>query len=135
MTIYNITTISFLIASFIDVINYFGKNSKSVDFYKGQVKKLIATGEVSKQDASIVEEIVGMQNTSAVKWDTAENKINSFIVAMNEVIGYDSQEAIMFVVKDLVDKKVITEQIASIIYKLYGILRLIQVYHKENKMH
>lgn len=135
MTKYNINTISFLIASFIDVINKFGKNNKSVDFYKSQVSKLIAIGQISTQDAKIVEEIVGMQNTSAVKWDIAEHKLNSFINAMNEVIGYVSQEDIMFVAEKLVAQKIITEQIASIIYKLYGILRLVQVYHKENKIH
>ena len=81
---YNIQTLSFLIGSFRDIVQSFGQNNKSVEFYKRQVYGLANIGQISTNEILFVEELVGMKNTNAVKWDKATEKIEQFIRAINE---------------------------------------------------
>lgn len=89
MEAHDIDTLSFLIASFKDIVQSFGQNSKSVEFYKRQVDGLLNIGQIRQEDADFIEELVGMENTNAVKWDIATQKIEQFIKAMNATYNYE----------------------------------------------
>lgn len=118
---YNVNTLSFLIASFNDVINSFGQNSKSVEFYKRNVNGLISIGQVSFFDAEIIERIVGMKNTNAVKWESATKNIKEFIDGMNAVDGINDSTSIAMMLDNYVNNRVISDKIRNYILEVYGI--------------
>lgn len=83
MSNYNFNTLSFLISSFKNIVYQMGQNSKAVELYKSQVKMMCNIGQVGTAEAEIVEKLVGMSNTNAVKWEQASKNIEEFINAMN----------------------------------------------------
>lgn len=118
---YNIQTLSFLVASFKDVVESFGKNDKSVEFYKRQVQGLVNVGQVSQDDADMIEKIIGMQNTNAVKWDIAERKLDEFIKGMNALTNIRDVYAVKAIIENLLEYKIISKTIAAYIYEIYGV--------------
>lgn len=120
-TEYNISTLSFLIASFNEIIESFGENNKSVAFYKSQVDGMVNIGHVRREEARIIEEVVGMVNTDAIKWATAKQKIGQFIQAMNVVSSADSKNDVALLVKQMVQTNQISDSVADIIKKIFDI--------------
>jgi hypothetical protein len=124
---HNIETLSFLIASFNDVISSFGQNNKSVEFYKRQVDSLINIGQVSSADAEIIEEVIGMKNTDNVKWDSAERKTQEFIYAMNTISNISDKQAIAILLKQMCTTKQISNGIEKIVREVYDIQDTVEV--------
>lgn len=133
MSRYNIETLSFLIASFNDVISSFGKNSKSVNFYKRNVAALVAIGQVASCDARMIEQIVGMENTDAVKWESAEKKVSMFITGMNSVIDISDKKAIQTILEACRNTKSISEEIKRYIFEIYDIAPCASVVTKKQR--
>lgn len=118
---YNIQTLSFLIASFNEIVDSFGENNKSVAFYKSQVSGMISIGHVKQEEARIIEEVVGMTNTDAVKWDKAKQKISQFIQAMNTISNADSKNAVALLINQMAQSKQISENVADIVRKIFDV--------------
>lgn len=84
----NIETLSFLIASFNDVINSFGSNKKSIDFYKNQVQNLVAIGQVDTNSAEIVYDLINFSYIGdSDKWRIELSKIDFFTTMMDLIIS------------------------------------------------
>lgn len=120
---YNIQTLSFLIASFNEIVDSFGENNKSVAFYKSQVSGMISIGHVKQEEARIIEEVVGMTNTDAVKWATAKQKISQFIQAMNTISNADSKNAVALLINQMAQSKQISENVADIVRKIFDVYK------------
>lgn len=89
---HNLEAISFMIGSFKDVVKNFGKNAKSVQFFKNNLEGLANIGQINKYDISLVYTLLGCKNTDAVKWDITENKLNIYTQAMNYILSYNKQD-------------------------------------------
>ena len=84
----NIETLSFLIASFNDVINSFGSNKKSIDFYKNQMQNLVAIGQVDENSVEIIHDLINFSYVSdSDKWRVELSKIEFFTIMMDLVIS------------------------------------------------
>lgn len=118
---YNLQTLSFLIGSFRDIVQSFGQNSKSVEFYKRQVYGLANIGQVNTVDILFVEDLIGMRNTNAVKWDKATEKIDQFIKAINETYGYSNDTSKIIALEHMERSGEISLTIKEKIYEVYGI--------------
>ena len=121
MAKYNIETLSFLIGSFRDIIQSFGENNKSVEFYKRQTGQLVNIGQVGRNEADLVEELIGMQNTDAVKWDKANQKLNQFIDAINATYGLQDKFKIVVIVEQLDREGKLILSVKELVYKVYDI--------------
>lgn len=118
---YNLQTLSFLIGSFRDIVKSFGKSSKSVEFYKRQVYGLADIGQVNTVDILFVEELIGMSNTNAVKWDIAIEKIEQFIKAINETYGYANDASKIIALENMEKSGEISSTIKYMVYDVYNI--------------
>ena len=84
----NIETLSFLIASFNEVINNFGSNKKSIDFYKGQMQNLMSIGQVDPNSVEIVNDLINFSYvTDSDKWKRELSKIDLFTTMMDIIIS------------------------------------------------
>lgn len=118
---YNIETLSFLIGSFRDIVQSFGQNNKSVEFYKRQVYGLANIGQIGTNEILFVEELVGMKNTNAVKWDKATEKIEQFIRAINETYSCINDTTKVLVLENLEKSGDISSSVKEKVYEVYGI--------------
>lgn len=89
---HNLEAISFMIGSFKDIVNNFGKHAKSVQFFKKNLEGLVAIGQLNGADTNLVYNILGCKNTDAIKWDITENKLNIYTQAMNYILSYNTQD-------------------------------------------
>ena len=121
MSRYNIETLSFLVASFKDITASFGSNSKSVEFYKRQVQQLINIGQIRELEANLIEELVGMKNTNAVKWDKANAKIEEFCSAINHTYGIKSETDKVLLLERMKGDNILSESVKQLVYKVYDI--------------
>ena len=84
----NIKTLSFLIASFNEVINNFGSNKKSIDFYKNQMQNLVSIGQVDPNSAEIVNDLINFSYIGdSDKWKIEMSKIDFFMTMMDIIIS------------------------------------------------
>ena len=121
MTTYNLNNISFLIASFKDIVASFGKNSNSVKFYKRQIEGLCNIGQLDSYDVELVMRLLGMENTDSVKWDITEKKLEQYTATINEVMGYDTDTAKMFIIENLDRQGKITLAVKELVYETLGL--------------
>lgn len=118
---YNIQTLSFLIGSFRDVVQSFGQSSNSVEFYKRQVYGLANIGQISMNEVIFVEELVGMRNTNAVKWDKAIEKIEQFVKAINKTYDCVNDTSKVLMLENLEKIGDISSAVKDKVYEVYGI--------------
>lgn len=118
---YNIQTLSFLIGSFRDIVQSFGQNSKSVEFYKRQVYGLADIGQVKASEILFVEDLIGMRNTNAVKWDKAIEKIEQFIKAINETYDYTNDTSKIIAIERMEKSGEISSAVKDKVYEVYSI--------------
>lgn len=84
----NLNTLSFLIASFNDVINNFGSSKKSIDFYKNQVENLISIGQIEQTDVNYITDLINFSYvTDSDKWKVELEKVNYFSEVMDIIIS------------------------------------------------
>lgn len=121
MEMYNIQTLSFLIGSFRDIVQSFGKNSKSAEFYKRQTYGLVNIGQISMNEVIFIEELVGMRNTNAVKWDKAIEKIEQFVIAINKTYDCINDTSRVLMLENLEKNGDISSAVKDKVYEVYGI--------------
>ena len=97
----NIDMLSFLLASFNNVIETFGSNKKSVDFYRGQVENLLNIGQVDNHSVEIINELINYSYvTDDEKWKIELRKVAFFTSVMDVVLtnakNTDDVEGIVF---------------------------------------
>lgn len=126
--LYNIPTLSFLLGSYTGMLESFGKNPKTVEFFRNQVNGLINIHQVSRMDAELIFDIIGMQNTNNVKWVKSEEKIRMFIQTMNIMETFSTDEKIQVIkLTELLKSGNITDDIYQKIIKIYGLTILEQM--------
>lgn len=116
-----VNNIVFLLSSFNDIIQSFGMNSNSVEFYRKQLDNMVSMQQITTYDIDIVEEVIGMKNTNAVKWESAIKKINNFTSAVNILSGADSKDTLKDWIKQLRLNNSITSNLERTLYKVYGV--------------
>lgn len=121
MNKHNINSISFMIASFKDIVNSFGKKSESVAFFKRQIDGLCSINQLNFDDVDLVYRLLGIVNTAAIKWDIAETKLEQYISAMNTLIRYNDDDIRTYIIANLESQNKISSAIKEIICETFGI--------------
>lgn len=116
---YNITTVIFLVNSFKDIVDSYGRVNRTVDLYKRQLESMIISKQISINDRDIVFELLGIVNTSNIKWNIADNKVSQFLSAMNLLLDITDDSMRNNMINILIDNKSISDSVANIIKKLY----------------
>lgn len=118
---YNVQTLSFLISSFKNMAATVGQNSKTVELYKQQVGMMINIGQIGQAEAELINELIGMKNTNAVKWQSAEKHIEQFIFAMNTItkITTITDDALDLILSQMEQAGNISTHVREIISKIY----------------
>lgn len=119
MCTYNITTISFLVNSFTDIVDSYGAVNKTVDLYKRQVEAMVSANMLNAIDRDIVYELLGVVNTSNIKWSIADSKINQFLYTVNMLGDMRDEASVNNILNRLVHTNSITESVANIVKKIY----------------
>lgn len=117
---YNITTVMFLVNSFKDIVDSYGRINRTVDLYKRQVESMIVSKQISVNDRDIVYELLGVVNTNNIKWNVAGNKVAQFISTMNLLIDVRDENIRNNIINRLINNKSISDSVAIIIKKLYN---------------
>lgn len=116
---YNITTIVFLVNSFKDITDSYGRINRTVALYKRQVESMLSTNTISVNNKDIVYELLGIVNTNNIKWVITDGKISQFLYVVN-IIGENRDETyINRVINKLLSTNSISESVANIIKKIY----------------
>ena len=137
----NIETLSFLIASFNDVINSFGSNKKSVDFYRNQMQNLVSIGQVDSNSAEIVSVLINFSYVGDPdKWRVELSKIEFFTAMMDLIIsnGNNKETVESIILKEEGDANTTKEQkkVLNIIRKIFYIKnRVPENYEMQRKSH
>ena len=116
---YNITTVIFLVNSFKYIVDSYGRVNRTVDLYKRQLESMIISKQISINDRDIVFELIGIVNTSNIKWNIADNKVSQFLSAMNLLLDITDDSMRNNMINILIDNKSISDSVANIIKKLY----------------
>ena len=119
MCTYNITTISFLVNSFTDIVDSYGAVNKTVDLYKRQVEAMVSANMLNAIDRDMVYELLGITNTSNIKWSIADSKINQFLYTVNMLGDMRDEASVNNILNRLVHTNSITESVANIVKKIY----------------
>lgn len=116
---YNITTVMFLVNSFKDIVDSYGRVNRTVDLYKRQVESMIVSKQISVNDKDIVFELLGIVNTNNIKWNVADNKVAQFTSTMSLILDIRDDNIRNNIINRLINTNSISESVANIIKKLY----------------
>lgn len=116
---YNITTVMFLVNSFKDIVDSYGRVNRTVDLYKIQVESMIVSKQISVNDKDIVFELLGIVNTNNIKWNVADNKVAQFTSTMGLILDIRDDDIRNNIINRLINTNSISESVANIIKKLY----------------
>lgn len=117
---YNIGVVMFLVNSFKDIADNYGRTNKAVEIYKKQVESMIQHGQINRADMNIAYEILGISNTNNVKWNITDTKIYQFTSTMNLIIEARDDKYRIAVVNRLVNNKSISELVGNEIKRIYA---------------
>ena len=120
----NIDMLSFLLASFNNVIETFGSNKKSVDFYRGQVENLLAIGQVDNQSVEIINDLINYSYvTDDEKWKIELRKVAFFTSVMDVVLtnakNADAIEGIILRIENSSETTKEQKKVLGIIRKIF----------------
>ena len=120
----NIDMLSFLLASFNNVIETFGSNKKSVDFYRGQVENLLAIGQVDNQSVEIINDLINYSYvTDDEKWKIELRKVAFFTSVMDVVLtnakNADGIEGIILRIENSSETTKEQKKVLGIIRKIF----------------
>lgn len=118
---YNIKTLSFLTASFKDIMKNIGENEKGLSFYRRQVKGLVSIGQLNPADADFIERMLDIRNRKIVNFKDVNSNVTEFTVGMNEVADLSDLKAISKIVDSMVSTGVISERTSNFIKEIYNI--------------
>lgn len=116
---YNLDVIEFLLKSFVDMSNNFGRNSNTVKFFKQQVRDLINIGQVSTRDVDIVYKLTSTQNTDNIQWDTVLERIRYFRTIIKAVESNSICRRWEYAKKVISDQKITSRIISSTLESIY----------------
>ncbi len=120
----NIDMLSFLLASFNNVIETFGSNKKSVDFYRGQVENLLDIGQVDNNSVEIINELINYSYvTDNEKWNIELKKVAFFTSVMDIILtnakNVDGVEGIVFRIENSSETTKEQKKVLGIIRKIF----------------
>lgn len=116
---YNIDVIEFLLKSFVDMSNNFGRNSNTVKFFKQQVRDLINIGQVSTRDVDMVYKLTSTQNTDNIQWDTVLERIKYFRIIIKAIESNSVCRRWEYAKKIINDQKITSRIVSSTIESIY----------------
>lgn len=106
---HNLKTISFMIASFKDIVNTFGMNEKSIAFFKKNVEGLIAISQVTSSDVNLIYNVLNI-NDKNISPEKRISFLNEYVKAINKVHTVKNKETIFYIIEDLRNTNVISEK-------------------------
>jgi len=115
---YNLQAISFLLDSFIDLVDSYGQRKETVIYYKKQVHSMVMNNNVNVNDVKFIYDLLGINNTESVKWNQTSAKINQFLNGIHFINDVDNPEQRVQMVNMLVNNGNISNGIGSLIKKI-----------------
>ena len=106
---HNLKTISFMIASFKDIVGTFGMNEKSISFFKKNIEGLSAISQVTSSDVNLIYDVLNF-NDKNISPEKRISFLNEYIKAINKVNTVKNKETIFYIINDLKDANVISEK-------------------------
>lgn len=106
---HNLKTISFMIASFKDIVGTFGMNEKSISFFKKNIEGLSAISQVTSSDANLIYDILDI-NDKNISYEQRMKSLNKYVMAINRVHTVKNKETIFYIINDLRNSNVISEK-------------------------
>ncbi len=106
---HNLKTISFMIASFKDIVNTFGMNEKSIAFFKKNIEGLSAISQVTPSDINLIYDVLNF-NDKNISPEKRISFLNEYVKAINKVHTVKNKETIFYIINDLKDANVISEK-------------------------
>lgn len=116
---YNVITILFLVNSFKDIADSYGRINKTVDLYKRQVEAMLNSNMINVCDRDIVYELLGIVNTNNIKWTIADNKVNQFLYALSMIGDNVDNVYANSIVNKLISTNSISDSVANIVKRIY----------------
>lgn len=117
---YNFNSLSYMIAYFKELVESFGTNSKTVEFYKKQIGYLISIGQIKKQDYELIESLIGMENTDAIKWEPSLKRIAQFTDVVNILRDSTDKRFIGYVLDGKLGSGEINQQVYKLLKSVYN---------------
>ena len=115
----NIDKICFLLKSYNQMLESFGKTENTDDFFIKQLKGLAKTEQINKDEAQIVLKVIGLKkDNNILDWDMRINNINDYMNIINELERYSEDQSKKN--KLIRMHKNIAENIFKAIVKTYG---------------
>ena len=136
---YNLDVLSFLIGSFRSVVNNFGKQQKSLEFFNGQLDGLLALGQVNINDVSIIKELIEplsnirSKEAEIKQWNLAEKRINMFTNAVNNIMAYNNEAMWAMVLNEMKHSKEIDATVLKLVCEVFEIDQALISQKKANK--
>ena len=106
---HNLKTISFMIASFKNIVDTFGMNEKSIAFFKKNVEGLSAISQVTPSDINLIYDVLNI-NDKNISPEKRISFLNEYIKAINKVHTVKNKETIFYIINDLRNTNVISEK-------------------------
>ena len=117
---HNINQIQYLIGQFNSLINAFGQKPEQVKYFKEQSQGIVNLGQLQQNDLDFVYKVLGIQNTSNVKWSITMPKLQKFIEAMNYMVSCDTDTQRQRCLMQLLRDKKIENTVADLVDELYN---------------
>ena len=118
----NIEMLSFLIASYKNMVAEFGENEKTNNFFIQQLSGLVNIKQVDVEDARVICDVIGLKKDNAdFNWETSRKNVDSFINVMNTIGGYSDKNLKTMKLWQLYEANQISKLIFETICNIYGI--------------
>lgn len=111
--------ILYLLDLFTDTITNFGKDDKSVSFYKKQLERLFELNQVTLTDINIIYKLLGIRNTDIVKWEKTETKLYNFVESIKIIKNLISDEEQIKQINNLYNSNMISLQLKTILLEIF----------------
>lgn len=117
---YSINTIVFLINSFKDSIESFGRSTNTIEMYKDQVENMLRSNLINYCDKEIVYELLGILNTNNIKWTVTVNKISEFLYMINFMSEARTEDERKSAIKMFKDSQRFSDSTLKIVNKIFN---------------
>lgn len=118
----NIEMLSFLIASYKNMVSEFGESNKTNNFFIQQLSGLVNIKQVHVEDARVICKVIGLEKDNEnFNWETSRQNVDSFISAMNTICGYFDKTLKQMKLWQLYEANQISKLIFETICNIYDI--------------
>ena len=119
---YNIEVLSYLIASFKNIVEQMGFSANSVNFFKAQAENIISISQIEYDDVLLVYKALGIdRDIQRISEDITMKRLNTFCEVMNTCLQYNDKNNLSLYLYQASQENKYDSSTIDLFYDIFGV--------------